>query len=192
MKQARVSVLKHNVQVGDQIPHARNDAVVGQWADSTLSQNYYIDKSGVLDMPNEKIDNKTRKKGSKAHHTVGSQTIEKWVSNKNFKDTDIFKKVQNQNQITYDSNFDEVIKVQIVDFDIDIVQDALSSIYENLREKIVNGNRDKSIYSDCKRGIAECYTHPNSYKLRLTDKYMKQIQNIAGNRDTFNKFIELL
>ena len=192
MKQARVSVLKHNINVGDKIPNAINDAIVGQWVDHTLSQNYYIDKSGVLDMPNEKIDNKSRKKGSRTHHTIGSQTIQKWERNKNFKDTDIFKKVQNQNQITYDSNFDEVTKVQVVDMDITIIQDALSSIYENLRKKIVEeGNRDKSIYSDCKRGIAECYTHKNSYKFRLTDKYMKQIQHIAGTRDTFTSLFEI-
>ena len=192
MKQARVSILKQNINVGDKIPNAFNDAVVGQWVDHTLTVNgYSVDKSGVVDIPDLNIDNKSRKKGSKTHHTIGSQTIKKWIETPNFKDTDIYKKVQNQNQITYDSNFDEVTKVQLVDMDIDIIQAALSSIYENLREKLVNGNRNKSIYSDCKRGIAECYTHPNSYKLRLTDKYMKQIQNIAGSRDTFTTHFEL-
>ena len=192
MKQARVSILKHNVKVGDRIPHASNDATVGQWIDHVLTTNgYNIDKTGVVDIPDLNIDNKSRKKGSKTHHSVGSQTIKKWLETSNFKDTDIFKKLQNQNQVTYDSNFDVITNVRLIDMDIDVTQDTLESIYENLRQKLVSGNRSKSIYSDCKRGVAECYTHSNSYKLRLTDKYMKQVQNIAGNRDTFNKYIQL-
>jgi hypothetical protein len=191
MKQARVSVLKHNVQVGDQIPHARNDAIVGQWIDSKLSENYTIDKFGVVDIPELGIDNKSRKRSSKTHHSVGSQTIEKWLAFDKFEDTDIYKKLQNQNQVTYDSNFKIVTKVRLVDMDISVTQEKLKAIYTNLRQKLVEGNRAKSIYSDCKRGVIECYTHENSYKLRLTDKYMKEIQNIAASRDTFNKFIEL-
>lgn len=192
MKQARVSVLKHNVKAGDRIPNASNDATVGQWVDQMLSINgYNIDKFGVVDIPDLNIDNKSRKKGSKTHHSIGSQTIKKWLDYANFKDTDICKKLQNQNQVTYDSNFGVITNVRLVDMDIDVTQETLETIYTDLRQKLVDGNRSKSIYSDCKRGVAECYNHPNSYKFRLTDKYMQQVQNIAGNRDTFNKFIEL-
>ena len=191
MKKVRVSVLKHNVQVGDQIPQARNDADFGHWLDDKISENYTIDKFGVVDIPELGIDNKGRKRSSKTHHSVGSQTIEKWLAFDKFEDTDIYKKLQNQNQVTYDSNFKIVTKVRLVDMDISVTQEKLKAIYTNLRQKLVEGNRAKSIYSDCKRGVIECYTHKNSYKLRLTDKYMKEIQNIAASRDTFNKFIEL-
>ena len=192
MKQPRVSILKYNVKVGDRIPNASNDATVGQWIDHTLTVNgYNVDKFGVVDIPDLNIDNKSRKKGSKTHHSIGSQTIKKWLDYANFKDTDICKKLQNQNQVIYDSNFGVITSVRLVDMDIDVTQDTLEIIYNDLRKKLVNGDRSKSIYSDCKRGVAECYTHSNSYKFRLTDKYMKQVQNIAGNRDTFSKYIEL-
>ena len=192
MKQPRVSILKHNVKVGDRIPNASNDATVGQWIDHTLTVNgYNVDKFGVVDIPDLNIDNKSRKKGSKTHHSIGSQTIKKWLDYANFKDTDIYKKLQNQNQVIYDSNFSVITSVRLVDMDIDVTQDTLEIIYNDLRKKLVNGDRSKSIYSNCKRGVAECYTHSNSYKFRLTDKYMKQVQNIAGNRDTFSKYIKL-
>jgi hypothetical protein len=192
MKQARVSVLKHNVKAGDRIPNASNDATVGQWVDHMLTVNgYNVDKFGVVDIPDLNIDNKSRKKGSKTHHSIGSQTIKKWLDYANFKDTDIYKKLQNQNQVMYDSNFGVITSVRLVDMDIGVTQATLEIIYNDLRKKILDGDRSKSIYSDCKRGVAECYSHSNSYKFRLTDKYMKQVQNIAGNRDTFNKFIEL-
>ena len=190
MKKSRVSVLKHNINVGDKIPNAINDAIVGQWVDHTLAQNYYIDKSGVLDMPNEKIDNKSRKKGSKAPHTVGSMTIEAYLQTPEFEKTRLYKKLQNQNQITYDANFNEVTNIRIVDMDINVTQQALKEIYNNLRQQLIEGNRNKTIYSDCKRGILDGFGHDNSYRFRLTDKFMKQIQNVAGSRDTFITLFE--
>ena len=100
--------------------------------------------------------------------------------------------LQNQNQITYDTNFNEVTKIRIVDMDIDVTQQALKEIYNNLRQKLIEGNRSKSIYSDCKRGLLDGYGHNNSYRFRLTDKFMKKIQNIAGSRDTFTNLFEVI
>ena len=74
--------------------------------------------------------------------------------------------------------------------DIDVTQQALKEIYKNLRQKLVEGNRAKCIYSDCGRGIFDGYGHENSYRFRLADKFMKKIQNIAGSRDTFNNLFE--
>jgi len=191
MKKPRVSVIKDNIKEGDSIPQAHNDGVVGKWIDNVMeSKGHTVDKTGVMDLPEYGIDNKSRKKGSKTPHSIGSQTIEKWEAIENFEDTDIYKKVQNQNQITYSTSFNVITDVRIIDFDIDIIQEALKDIYKNIRQKIVEGDRRKCIYSDCKRATAECYTHENSYKLRLTDKFMTQIKNLAGSRDTFTSLFE--
>jgi hypothetical protein len=198
MKQARVSIIKDNIKVGDKIPNVVNDATIGVWVDDTLaSKGHNVDKTGVMDLPDLKIDNKTRKKGSKCPHTVGSMTDQSIIDTPNFEDTRLYHKVQNQNQITYDTNFNEVTATRIVDMDISTTKKAFSEIWTNLRQKVIaeaksdKGIRSKHIYSDCGRGILDGYGHKNSYRFRITDKFMKQIQNIAGNRDTFNKFIEL-
>ena len=101
MKSARVSVIKNNIEPGSRIPNVRNDATVGQWADQELvNKGHSIDKSGTVDMPEYGIDNKTRKKGSKTPHTIGSMTIENILKTPEFENTRFYHKVQNQNQIT--------------------------------------------------------------------------------------------
>jgi hypothetical protein len=191
MKKSRVSIIKDNINLGDKIPNACNDAVIGQWIDNSLAaKGHIVDKSGVMDLPEFNIDNKSRKNSSKAHHTVGSMVVDAYLKTAEFEKTRLHKKLQNQNQITYDTNFNEVTKIRIVDMDIDITQQALKEIYNNLRQKLIEGNRSKSIYSDCKRGLLDGYGHNNSYRFRLTDKFMKKIQNIAGSRDTFMKHFE--
>ena len=193
MKKSRVSVIKDNIKPGDKIPNARNDAIVGQCIDEMMAaKGYIVDKSGVVDLIEFNIDNKSRKNSSKAHHTVGSMVIDAYLETAEFENTRLYKKLQNQNQITYDTNFNEVTKIRIVDMDIDVTQQALKEIYNNLRQKLIEGNRSKSIYSDCKRGLLDGYGHNNSYRFRLTDKFMKKIQDIAGSRDTFTNLFEVI
>jgi hypothetical protein len=196
MKQARVSIIKDNINPGDEIPNIINDATIGLWVDHTMSaKGHKVDKLGVMDLPDLKIDNKTRKKGSKAPHTVGSMTTKNIIDTPNFEDTRLYKKVQNQNQIIYDTSFNKVISTRIVDMDISTTKEAFREIWTSLRKKVIAeskiGIRSKNIYSDCGRGILDGYGHNNSYRLRVTDKFMKQIQNIAGSRDTFTNLFEL-
>jgi hypothetical protein len=191
MKVSRVSIIKDNIVVGTKIPAITNDAQVGQWADGVLeSKGHSIDKNGLIDMPDYGIDNKTRKKGSNAHHTVGSMTIRNIAGTKNWTETRYYAKSQNQNQITYDADFLEVSKVKIIDMAIDLIQENLKDGYEDCRNQLVSGCRNKEIKSSNGWVVLDGYGHSNSYRMRITNKAMKKIHNISGSRDTMKTLFE--
>jgi len=188
MKRARVSVIKDNIQPGTRVPQTKNDCEIGQWIDNALEQKgFAIDKSGVVDMKEFGIDNKSRKRGSTASHTVGSMTERAIADTPDFKNTRLWHKVQNQNQIEYDPAFNEISDVHILDMDIPEIQEKLSEGYAQCREKLINGRTDKEIKSDNGWVVLDGYGHYNSRRMRITNKAMKKIKTISGNRDTFKK-----
>ena len=193
MKSARVSVIKNNIEPGSRIPNVRNDATVGQWADQELvNKGHSIDKSGTVDMPEYGIDNKTRKKGSKANHTIGSWLIEKILATPKWTDTPFYQKSKNQNQIEWDPNFMEVSKVKIVDMEIDAIQQKLEEGYIDVWTQLKEGDRSKEIKSSNGWVVLDGYGNEKSYRMRITDKAMKQIHNISGARDQWNNmFLEV-
>lgn len=188
MKAARVKTIKDNIEQGTPIPGFKNDCDIGQWVDDVLARKgIRIDKTGVVDIPDFKIDNKTRKKDSKAHHTVGSITENAILNTEHFKDTRLFHKLQNQNQITYDTDFMEVSSVEILDMDIDLIQEKLSEGYTQCRNQMLNGCANKEIKSENGWVVLDGYGHPNSRRMRIPNKAMKQIKNISRARDSFKK-----
>jgi hypothetical protein len=191
MKKARVKIIKNNITVGTVIPSIRNDGDIGQWVDQTmLEKGHVVDKNGLVDMPEYGVDNKSRKKGSHANHTVGSMTIDDIINTPDFNDTRYRHKVQNQNQVTYDANFSEVSSVRLVDMDIDVIQQKLVEGYNDCRDQLLLGVRNKEIKSANGWVVFDGYVHENSYRMRITNTAMKKIHNISGSRDTFNRHFE--
>jgi hypothetical protein len=191
MKKARVKIIKDNIEIGTIVPVATNDAVVGQFIDSLMmSKGHVVDKYGHIDMPEYGSDNKVRKLRSNANHTVGSNTIDKIINTPNWKDTTFYRKSLNPNQITYDPDFNEVIKRKLVDFEINLIQQNLEEGYLDCREQLIAGCRAKEIKSKNGWVIFDGYNHHNSYRMRITNKAMKKIHNISGSRDTFQKLFE--
>lgn len=193
MKKARVKSIKDNIDVGAQIPNFKNDCDVGQWIDYQMAKKgHRVDKSGLVDLPEYEVDNKSRKKGSSANHTVGSMTIDDIIKTPDFNNTRYRHKVQNQNQITYDPDFQEVTDVRLLDMDIDLIQQKLSEGYTDCRNQLVNGDRSKEIKSANGWVVFDGYVHPNSYRMRITNTAMKKIRNISGSRDTFGTLFEVI
>jgi len=195
MKKARVSVIKDNMGEGCRVPTFKKSCEMGQWVDEEMSKKgHVVDHSGVLDMPEYRIDNKTRKSGSAASHTVGSMTIPDIVNAQNWEDTRLYQKCQNQNQITWDPDFMEISKVKIVDMDIDFIQEHLSKAFANLRDKVIaeqqQGVRSKTIRSDCGWAEFDGYGHKNSYRMRIPDRAMKKICTVSSSRDSFKNLFE--
>lgn len=193
MKSPRVSIIKNNIEKGVRIPNAKNDCTIGQWVDQELAnKGHKTDKTGVLDLPEYKIDNKTRKKGSKANHTVGSWLTSKIKETPRYEDTPFYHKAKNQNQVEWDSDFMEVSKVKVVDMEIPAIQCPLKEGYEDCHAQLVAGNTSKEIKSKNGWVVLDGYNNKNSYRMRITDFAMKKIHNISGSRDTFQKHFEEL
>jgi hypothetical protein len=193
MKKARVSVIKDNIEVESRIPNFKHDCEIGQWVDYELAQKgHFVDKSGVVDLPDFKVDNKSRKKGSNAFHTVGSMTNEDILNTPDFKNSRFYHKVQNQNQVTYDPDFMKVVDVRLVDFDVDITQEKLTEGYADCREQMLAGCTAKEIKSKNGWVVFDRYGHHNSTRMRITNKAMKKIHNLSGTRDQIKKHFEEL
>jgi hypothetical protein len=191
MKKTRVSIIKNNITQGTQIPKFKRDCDVGHWVDSTMAtKGHYVDATGLVDMPDYNIDNKSRKKGSLAHYTVGSMTIYNIINTAEFRNTRFYAKVQNQNQVTYDPVFREISNVKIVDMDIDLIQQKLADGYADCREQLLEGNRNMEIKSANGWVVFDGYGSSGSYRMRIPNSAMKKIHNIAGARDTYSTFFE--
>lgn len=191
MKKSRVKIIKDNIEIGTKIPVAINDAVIGQFVDELMmSKGHVIDKTGVVDMPEYGIDNKTRNLRSKANHTIGSNTIKTIINTPNWRDTSFYRKSLNPNQIVYDPDFNEVVGVKIVDMEIDLIQNNLEDGYLDCRDQLLQGCRNKEIKSGNGWIVLDGYNHHNSYRMRITNAAMKKIHNISGSRDTFKKHFE--
>jgi hypothetical protein len=196
MKKARVSIIKNNIEEGIRVPTFTKDCEVGQWIDEKMAEKgHNVDRSGLVDMPDYKMDNKSRKRGSNANHTLGSMTDPNIANTENWEDTRFFHKAQNQNQVLWDPDFMEITKTTIIDMDIDLIQENFKRAYNNLRNKLIAeqkaGVRSKELKSDCGWAVFDGYAHHNSYRMRITNKAMKQIYNIAGARDTFKQHFEI-
>jgi hypothetical protein len=189
MKSARVKLIKNNIAVGSPIPKFTQDHEAGNWVDREMqSKGHTVDTSGVVDMPEYGIDNKSRKYGSKASWTIGSMTIEDIIATPNWEDTRFYKKCKNQNQIKYNTDFMEIVDVSVLDMDIDLIQQNLKQDYIDLRQCVVEGDRSKEIKS--RWTVFDGYSHSNSYRMRITNTAMQMIKNISGTRDTVKKFLE--
>ena len=190
MKSARVSVIKENIEKGTPIPDAKNDAFIGKWVDQEMkNKGHTIDEHGIVDMPEYGIDNKTRKRGSNASHTIGSMTDNNIIKSPVWEDTNFYAKSKNQNQVMWDPDFMEISNVKIVDMDIDLIQKNLREAYEDLRKQVIaekkNDIRSKTLKSKNGWAVFDGYCRGTSYRMRITNAAMKQIHNISGSRDSF-------
>ena len=189
MKKARVSVIKDNIEKLAPLPKLKNDCDAGHWVDAEMMRKgHTIDPKGRVDMPEYNIDNKTRKKGSNANHTVGSMTIPDIIATPAWEETGFYPKVQNQNQVTWDPIFREVADVKIVDMALPEIQSKLRDAYEDLRRQLVAGVRTKTITSSNGWAVFDGFNHPNSYRYRITNTAMKQILTISAMRDSLKLF----
>jgi hypothetical protein len=191
MKNARVKIIKDNIQVGSRVPNFEQDCDVGQWVDHEMAmKGHQVDKTGLVDLPVLKVDNKSRKKGSHAYHTVGSMTNDDILATADFKQTRWYHKVQNQNQITYDPDFLEVTNVSLIDFDTPVAQQKLAEGYTDCRQQLANGSTAKEIKSKNGWVVFDRYGHQNSCRMRITNTAMKKIHNLSGARDQILKHFE--
>ena len=191
LKSARVKEIKNNIQKGDLVPFFDKDCDTGQWVDQVLtSRGHAVDLFGVVDLPQYGIDNKTHKKGSTAYYTIGSMTIDAIVKTSDWTKTRYYKKSLNQNQIEWDADFQEVTNVTILDMDLAEIQEPLKAAYDNLRSKVVGGDRRKHISSDCGWAVFDGYSHSNSYRFRITVKAMNKIKNMSKSRDTRKRLFD--
>jgi hypothetical protein len=196
VKQPRVSVIKDNLTVGQSVPTFDSDSGLGMWIDQQYAnKGHKVDIRGNRpDLPEYGIDNKSRKKGTKAAHTVGSMTVKNILVNPSVFETPFWTKLANQNHIEIDTDFNEISSVQLMDFDLKEIREGVQAAYASCREQLAKavksgGELPKNITSSNGWAVLDGYgkNNANSYRLRITSSRMKKMKALSGSRDTYNK-----
>lgn len=159
-----------------------NEGNVGKFYDNYLKEKGFEINSGRgIDLPGLHIENKTRKRSSKAPHTVGTITYDN-IINKSYRNSTIFDKLQQQNRMEYDDNFNSVVEESVYDFRRTEIQDKIEQSYEHGRALLrQQGAPAKGTVVGGPYGVFE-HKSGNSYAYRIPDSGMRELKNMAKNR----------
>jgi len=156
-----------------------NEGNVGKWYETQLKENGFpMNSKHGIDIPDLGLEVKTRKLGSKAHHTTGNMTYNNIV-NTPYKESTIFQKLQQQNRMEYDNDLNTIVEETVYDFRDPEIQKKIEESYENgrrlLREAggVVEGTVVGGEY-----GVFE-YKEGNSYAHRIPDSGMRKLKGMS-------------
>ena len=114
-----------------------NEGNVGKWYHEKLDERYPMNHGSGPDLPElNNLEVKTRNRGSKAPHTMGTMTYENIV-NTPYKKSCIHDKMQVQNRMKYDNTFNTVVSESIYDFRNPEIQSLIEDSYEQARQQLI-------------------------------------------------------
>jgi len=176
---------------GTQLPEKINDNDHGHYVEDLMeSLGNIIDRTGTLDLPIEQRDIKSHDIFSNASYTQGSITKDEMIKSK-WKNTNIYKKVQEQEIVLIDGVFNEVRKSFKVDMTYDDIQQKFKEDYKYIRKQIKRGVYSKDIYGPNRYFVGDLYGSENSVRIRIPAKAMREIFNRSLSAQQYNKhFIE--
>jgi len=198
MKKAKVVRIIKGIDVGTHIPMKQKNGNIGNWADDHLKyKGHYVDKQGLIDLPDINVESKTRNEKSTAPHTVSSATASKIARFPSWEESDFYKKlVVRQYRVHFNDTTSTVTKSKIYDFSDSL--EELGREYNILHAKLVKcfanyklakvENKDSElldflpdIIKATGKAVFDGYNYGNSYKFRIMDKMMKIMEIRAEN-----------
>lgn len=152
---------------------------VGKWYEEQLaSKGFQMNSGQGVDIPGLNLENKTRKRSSKAAHTTGTMTYDN-IINTPYEQSSISKKLQQQNRMEYDNTFNVVTNESIYDFGDIAIQQKLKEAYEHGREILrEHGGPSPGTIRCGEFGMFE-WKSGNTYAHRITDSGMKKMKAMA-------------
>lgn len=176
-------------------PNAKDciDGSMGIAIEKELTKQGFNVSSGVIDLPELRLEIKTRKSSSDAAHTVGTMTHEA-ILNTEWENTGFKQKLLSQLRITIDVETGKVSDQHVIHFydDPDIDRELQRS-YEDARTKLRmyhltnNGEILKKAHIRGKDRMAFFeYKDGSSYAFRISDCGMKRFINMANVAPVFN------
>jgi hypothetical protein len=199
MTSIKVTSIKNNIQVGTLIPTTatETDNGVGHWADDKIENNgHYVDRAGIVDLPNIGVENKTKKRKTNAAWSQGSITVKAIKSTVAITDTRVWSKMKNQNQIIWDESLQKVIEVGIINMDIEEIRDLLQEGWEDVRQQVMKTSGDenrtikKNITSKNKAVVLDGYNSDTSYNIRIPNTAMNKIRSISRTKNSIDRLFD--
>jgi len=165
-----------------------NEGNVGKWYEKVLKEKgFELNPGKGVDLPGLNVENKTRKHGSKAPHTITTMTFND-IINTDYKDSVFAKKMQQQNRMKYDNTFNQVISESVYDFRDPDIQKMLEEDYETNRDFFKNSATQPTGTTIMGDHVIFEHRTSNTYAIRINDEGMKKFEGMA--KSTFNDLFE--
>ena len=187
IKVKKLNTGSENLVVPEQ--HIGNEGNVGKWYEDQLASKGFRMNSGQgIDIPDLNVENKTRKRSSKAPHTTGTMTYDN-IINTPYERSSISQKLQQQNRMEYDNTFNVVTDESVYDFRDPEIQQKLKESYENARSILrQQGGPAPGTIVGGAFGSFE-WKSGNTYAHRISDSGMRQMKSMA--KSTFNDLFDI-
>ena len=182
------------IPAGTLLPKKRNDSSDGRFVEDEYEKaGNIIDRVGPVDIPNSGTELGTELKThsiySNSSYSQGSITIDN-IKTMKWNETDIYKKVQNQEVVPIDTIFritKEPINVDMTDSEI---QEKFEQDYDYIAKQVSQGNPSKDIYGPNKYLVGDRWGHENSVRIRIPAKSMQKIISISRTATSRNNLFE--
>lgn len=192
-KQFKITALKKATKtlVGMRVPEQKNGNVGHLVEDVMAEVGYPIDRRATVDLPDLKVEVKTRTAEATSAHAIGSMTVND-IINTSYQTSPVKDKFQQQFRVTHSSTFREVTSAKIYDFSDTYIQGLVERDYEAGRAIFANLQKNGNSYPKYVRGAnTDFYWEKkdcNSYAFRASDSAMKSYEAMATS--TFNSLFE--
>lgn len=160
----------------------KDNTAARQIENMLINDGYNFNLGKGVDLPDDGIEVKSRLKESTSSHTVGNMTDYDIIVTP-YRQSSIFPKLQKQMRVEHTCN--HIVKVEYYDFSQPFIQDLLEEAYEAARASIAAGYTPHA--PGTRFGYFE-YHASNSYKFRITDAGMKDLEKMS--KSTFNTLFE--
>jgi hypothetical protein len=184
--------IKHGIAVGTVLKVDKgNPGAIGMQVHEHIAQHgHNMNPSDGCDMPDLKVEVKSRKRGSRSAHTIGTVSIDT-VLNCEYEQTVLYEKSQHVYKVTHvpDTLKTNIVQdVRLWDFSIPECQHKLKQAYNIIRQKVRSGCRDKRITGN-RFGNLERQAS-GSYQFRLTNKGMQDLEAISLQKKAYQTLFE--
>lgn len=177
--------------VGKHLP-PRFEGLAGRAIEDMLVEiGVPIDKQGVVDIPELKLEVKSRDRRSTSPQTAGSMTLKEILNTPVWTDTLFYKKLQKQLRFNTNGHIDEVNMIEsidIIDFDQSHIQSQFSASYNHSRAQLQQTPNIKTCAHKGHAGYLERVNDTSSYAFRLDQGRMDTA--IVMSKLTFQDLFE--
>ena len=184
--------IKHGIPIGTvlTVDSGNHGAIGMQVHEHIAQQGHNMNPSDGCDMPDLKVEVKSRKVGSSSSHTIGTVSIDT-VLNKEYEQTVIYEKSQHIYKVIHAPHTlttNVVQETRLWDFSVPDCQEKLKEAYNIIRQKVQVGCRDKRI-TGTQFGNLELQSS-GSYQFRLTDSAMKALEAISLQQKAYHTLFD--
>jgi hypothetical protein len=196
LSKPRVNARTFQPLVGMKIPGKCkiNTGYVGTWIHKEI--NNFLPQIHTLHAPDISdfdIEVKTQDAASKSAISIGHLTLYDILSQKNYKNSNIFSKLQSVLFVERNDNFREITKVSLHYFDNDTIQGYLENDYTIARNAVIdhvatslknNGSLEYSPYQkfgQSKLAYLELDSNMSGFQFRIPKSRFKFLTNVNGS-----------